>query len=123
MTPLNHNPAQAMMVYDHTCAFCQAAVARWRQQTGTAIRYVALPEAKSRLSAEQCEACTQAIHLFMPNGQTYRGAHAVLMIWQLANLRRWPLWMYEHLPGAAPLAEAAYRFVAKRRLRLSRWFK
>lgn len=108
-----------VLVYDGNCAFCRGWVAHWERTTGDAVRYVPLINAAQSLSPEQCTACEQAIHLFLPGGSVYRGAHAVFRAWAVVGRRRWLLWCYEHLPGTAAVAEAAYRFISTRRMGLS----
>jgi len=50
-------------------------------------------------------------------GRVTRGAEAVFR--SLAGVWRWPLWLYEHLPGCAAFSEFTYRFVARHRTCLS----
>jgi predicted DCC family thiol-disulfide oxidoreductase YuxK len=107
-----------VLVYDAGCAFCSRWAERWRRRTGTQLRYVSIGEAREKLSVGQCAACEQAIHLFTPDGEIYRGAAAILRVWALAGWRRWLLWTYENVPGVAVFAEAVYRLVARHRLRL-----
>lgn len=109
-----------VLVYDGECAFCRVSVARWQNVTGDAVRYQSVADATPNLSSQQCTACAQAIHLFMPDGKVYRGAHAVLRTWVTAGRRRWLLWLYEQVPGVAVCAEAIYRFVSTHRMKLKK---
>src|SRR6185436_18997047 len=71
------------------------------------------------LSREQLES---AVHLLEPDGRVTRAAEAVFRT--LAVTRRWPLWLYENIPGLAPSSELGYRLVAANRTLFSvitRW--
>jgi predicted DCC family thiol-disulfide oxidoreductase YuxK len=105
-----------VLVYDANCSFCRGWVARLKRHAGDKLRYVSIGGAQQHLSAQQCAACEQAIHLFMPDGAMYRGAGAVFRVWALSGRRGWLLWLYERVPGVAPVAEAVYRMVARHRL-------
>ena len=59
------------------------------------------------------DALETAVHLVEPDGRVTRGAEAAFR--SQACVRRWPLWLYENVPGVAPVTEAAYRVVARNR--------
>lgn len=109
-----------VLVYDGNCGFCRGWVSHWQHQTGDRVRYLPLASAAQSLTQEQCAACEQAIHLFLPDGRVYRGAHAVLRMIAEGGRHRWLLWLYEHIPGVRGLAEELYAFVSRRRMALSR---
>jgi len=83
--------------------------------THDAVEYLPLQDERVRaafpeLSREQLD---RSVHLIEPDGQVYRGAEAVFRSQTCA--RRWPLWLYEKIPGVAALSEAAYALVAANR--------
>src|ERR1019366_8515172 len=55
--------------------------------------------------------------LIETSGEVFTGAAAVFRALQ----NRWLLWAYARVPGARPLAEDGYRFVARHRTAFS-WF-
>ncbi len=64
------------------------------------------------------EACLAAMQLVLPDGRVLSGADAAPEI-----LRRVPRWAWLarafEVPGARPLSRTAYRWIARRRMRLS----
>lgn len=104
------------MVWDGECNFCRRWILRWQQITGETVDYMPsqdprVAEQFPEISATQFE---RAVQLIETDGQIFSGAEAVFRA--LHRVRRSPLWIYQHVPGAAPLTEAAYRFVASHRM-------
>jgi len=113
-------PRKPVMVFDGDCNFCQRWIARWRQETGDRIEYLAFqePVVAERFPEIPRAQFETAVQLIESDGRAFSGAEAVFR--SLACVRRWPLWAYEHVPGAAPVTERAYRFVAEHRVLFSR---
>ncbi|HEY2952270.1 MAG TPA: lipase maturation factor family protein [Verrucomicrobiae bacterium] len=140
VTRIARPPDKPLLIFDGDCAFCRRWITRWKQTTGERVDYVPLQSATiaaqfPELSLEQLES---AVHLVEPNGRVTRGAEAVFRA--LAVARRpqergrlvrenrpdenhadeasalhWPLWLYENVPGFAPVSELAYRVIAANR--------
>ena len=55
------------------------------------------------------------MQLIEPDGRIYSGAAATFRLLSYAPGRGAWWWLYRHVPGFAPLSEAAYRFISKRR--------
>ena len=108
-------PERAVLVFDGECAFCRRWVARWQRVVGDRIEPV--PSRRDDLPIRFPELTRapldSAVHLIEPDGRVTCGAEAVFR--SLAAVWRWPLWLYEHVPGCAALSEWVYRFVARRR--------
>jgi predicted DCC family thiol-disulfide oxidoreductase YuxK len=117
-------PDKPLLIFDGDCTFCRCWIARWKQITDGRVDYAPLQSEAiatdfPEISREQTES---AVHLIEPDGRVTRGAEAVFR--SLAVARRWPLWMYENVPGVAPTTEFAYRIVARHRSffsLLTRW--
>ncbi len=110
-------PARPLLVFDGDCGFCKFWIHRWQRSTGDRVDYVALQtsELRTRFPEIAREQFIKSVHLIEPSGLVYRGAEAVFRL--LAdNPRRgkW-LWIYQKIPGFAPVAEWSYRFVANHR--------
>jgi len=110
-----HPPPKPVLLFDGDCGFCQRRVLRWRAMTGERIECV--PFQSVRVAGEfrelGREELARSVHLVEADGRVFRGAEAVVR--SLACVRRWPLWLYRHVPGAALGSEAAYRLVAANR--------
>ncbi len=110
-------PAKPVLIFDGDCNFCRRWISRWRETTGERVEYVPFqhPRAAERfpeLSREQCE---QAVQLIDTDGSIHSGAEAVFRALAVAPRCRWPLWLYQHVPGVAPVTESVYHSIAKHR--------
>ncbi|MFZ0962521.1 MAG: lipase maturation factor family protein [Terriglobia bacterium] len=104
-----------ILVYDGDCAFCRLWIDRWRTLTGDRVRYAPFQEAAGEFPEISREALVRAVHLILPGGEVFRAAHAVFRTLAFVPGRAWMLWLYQHLPGAAFVAEFFYAFVARHR--------
>ncbi|MBI2947101.1 MAG: lipase maturation factor family protein [Verrucomicrobia bacterium] len=108
-------PSRPLLIFDGDCAFCRRWIERWKKTTGDHVNYAPLQSEHiaaqfPELSREQLES---SVHLIEPDGRVTRGTEAVFR--SLAVRRRWPLWLYENIPGFAPTSETAYRIIARHR--------
>jgi predicted DCC family thiol-disulfide oxidoreductase YuxK len=109
-----------LLIYDGDCGFCRRWIARWQLLTGDSVEYAPFQEVGGEfpeISKEQFEASVQLIE---PSGMVSRGAEAVFRSLAYAPGKRRMLWMYEKIPGVAPLTEWGYRFIARHRTGLSK---
>jgi predicted DCC family thiol-disulfide oxidoreductase YuxK len=116
-------PPKPVLIFDGDCNFCRRWVSRWRETTGERIEYIpfqnpGVAERFPELAHDQCE---QAVQLIDTDGSVHSAAEAVFRALAVAPRHRWPLWLYQHFPGVAPLTEFFYRSVAKHRTGFS-WF-
>ena len=103
------------LVFDGDCGFCRWWVRRWRASLGERLEYVAYQDAGARFPQISKEEFERSVQLVETDGRVYKGAEAVLRSLATDPSRRWPCYLYRKFPGFAPAAEAAYRFIAKRR--------
>lgn len=106
-----------VLVYDGDCEFCQKQVQlveRLDQQQ----RIEAIPFQSADLEAYGVDrrAAEEAMHLVTPSGKVRRGAEAARDVLRLLPRLRPLAWVF-WVPGALPVAEAVYRWVARRRHR------
>jgi predicted DCC family thiol-disulfide oxidoreductase YuxK len=111
-------PEKPLLLYDGACGFCRVWVARWRRVTGERVAYASWQEAAGAFPGILREDLARAVHLVEPGGRVTRGAEAVFRSLAAVPGQGWALWLYRHLPGFAPLSEAAYAWVARHRSRL-----
>jgi predicted DCC family thiol-disulfide oxidoreductase YuxK len=104
-----------VVIFDGDCNFCRVWIRRWADTTGDTVEYLPYqaPVVAERFPELARPALEEAVHLVELDGTVRSGAEAVLRA--LAVGTRWPLWIYQHVPGAAPASEAAYRLVARNR--------
>jgi predicted DCC family thiol-disulfide oxidoreductase YuxK len=107
-----------LLVFDGDCGFCRVWIERWKRATGDAVEYEPYQTAAARHKEVPREAYAEAVHL-IEKSRVSRGAEAVFR-----SLSYAPGWSFlprvYALPGFAPVAEAAYGFVAARRPLFSR---
>lgn len=94
-----------ILIYDGRCGFCRIWLDYWRGLTGDRIEYLASQDVGERFPQIPQEAYAESVQLVRPDGTVASGARAVFE--SLGKLRRYAL-------ISAP-AEAAYRFIARRR--------
>jgi len=117
-------PAKPLLVFDGDCGFCRTWVARWRGKVGSEVAFEPFQAAGARFPTIQRARFRRAVQLIMPDGEVYQGAEAVLRTLALApggrpSRRRW-LTAYQRVPGARPVFEWGYRWVADHRPALTR---
>lgn len=116
-------PAQPLLVYDGDCGFCRTWIARWRRTIGDRVTFEAYQTACARFPVIERSRFRRAVQLILPDGEVFEGAEAVFRTLALSahhpRQRRW-LAIYQNVPGARPVFEWGYRWVAQHRPLLSR---
>ena len=102
------------MIFDGDCHFCRRWIERWRQQTEDAVEYEPSQKVASQFSEIPASEFQSAVILITPDGKVYRAAEAVFRSLACGR-RRWPLTLYERVPGFARISEIAYDFVSQHR--------
>lgn len=105
----------SLLVFDGDCAFCRLWIDRWKALTGDRVVYAPLQEIAREHPDVSLDRFRRAVHLIDEDGKTYAGAEAVFRLLAKAQGRGGWLWAYRRVPGLAPVTEAAYRFIARRR--------
>jgi predicted DCC family thiol-disulfide oxidoreductase YuxK len=107
-------------VFDGDCGICRTWVDYWRRLTGDAVVYRPYQEAAGDFPAIPAAEFRRASQLIEPDGTVLAGAAATFKLLTYARGRALWWWLYAHVPGFAPLSEAAYAFLSTRRGLLAR---
>jgi len=113
-------PERPLLLWDGGCGLCRRWAARWTGRTKGKVDSAPYQTAAWRFPEISPDALAAAVHLVEPDGSVSAGAEAAFRT--LAHARRgWGLlrWAYERIPGVARMSEAAYRWLAARRCRVS----
>ncbi|MCI0454035.1 MAG: lipase maturation factor family protein [Candidatus Dadabacteria bacterium] len=115
-----NNRTKPLLIYDGDCGFCRRWIAHWQSLTGDRVEYAPFQEIASEFPEIPREEFATSVQLIEPSGKAFSGAEAVFRTLSYAPGKRWMLWMYEKIPGAAPISEWSYRLVAEHRTLFSR---
>ena len=110
----SHPPTRPLMIFDGDCHFCRRWIERLRQHTREAVDYAPSQEVASHYPEIPAAEFQNSIVLLLPDGKIFRGAEAIYQSLAIGG-RRWPLALYERLPGLASISDVAYRFTARHR--------
>ncbi len=117
-------PGRPLVVYDGACGFCNEEVARLRRLAGGGLSFESFREPgfferHPELDPKECEA---ALQLVVPSGEKppriYSGAEALVRAASKNRILAAILLPY-FFPPIRWSADAAYRWIAKNRFRLS----
>lgn len=105
------------MIYDGECNFCKFWINRWQHAAKGRVEFIPSqdPQVKARFPELPSERFDESVQFIETDGCAYDGAEAVARSLSYARLGGAPLWIYQHVPGVAPVGEWAYQFVSKRR--------
>jgi predicted DCC family thiol-disulfide oxidoreductase YuxK len=122
-TKVPNPPTRPLLVFDGDCGFCRTWVTRWRRVVGERIAYEPFQAVSARFPNIPRARFRRAIQLIMPDGEVFEGAEAVFRTLAMASdrprHRRW-LEVYQRVPGARPVFEWGYLWVAEHRPVLGR---
>src|SRR5262245_54973211 len=98
-------PHKPVMIFDGDCNFCRRWIRRWQYASGDSVDYVPFqdPMVSERFPEIRREQCERAVQFVNTDGQVFSGAEAVFQSLSHDQRKRWPLWIYQHVPGAAAL--------------------
>jgi predicted DCC family thiol-disulfide oxidoreductase YuxK len=116
-------PPKPLVIFDGDCSFCRTWVVRWRKVVGEQVAYEPYQTAAARFPTLPRSRFRQAVQLLLPDGEVYEGAEAVFRTLALApGSARHQFWLrlYREVPGARPLCEWGYRWIANHRPALAR---
>jgi predicted DCC family thiol-disulfide oxidoreductase YuxK len=108
-------PDRPLLIYDGECSFCRIWIDYWQRLTADRVLYAPFQEAAENFPQVPLQNFERAVQLILPDGSIRSAARAVFTSLTYAPGLAWLLWLYEHLPGFAPISEWAYRLVAARR--------
>jgi predicted DCC family thiol-disulfide oxidoreductase YuxK len=108
-------PGMPLVIFDGDCSFCRLWVERWRRRLGERVGWAPYQDAGRRFPNLPLERFRRAVQLIEPDGNVYEGAEAVFRTLAKQPGRGHLLAIYQHLPGAALLFDAGYRWVAGHR--------
>jgi len=103
------------LIFDGDCGFCREWVEYWKRLTDKRVRYAAFQEVGEQFPQMSREEFASAVKLILPDGEVRSGAYAALTALASIPDKRRLLWVYERLPGAGTLCEAAYSLIARHR--------
>lgn len=104
-----------LVLFDGKCGYCRKSVEGWRAGTGERVEYAPFQEVAEQFPEIPRAEFEQAVQLLDVDGRRYRGAEAVFRVMALVPGKGKWLWLYDHLPGFAPVARVVYGWVAKNR--------
>ena len=110
-------PAKPLFIYDGECNFCKFWILRWQRFTRGRVEYAASqePQIARRFPEIPPARFDEAVQFVETDGRVYSGPEAVFRSLTYGCWGNWPLWIYQQMPGFAPIAEWIYHFIAKRR--------
>ena len=108
-----------VFIYDGECSFCRRWIARWEMATAGRVDYAPYQEVSESFPEVSNAAFAEAAHFVEADGSISCGAEAVFRLLAYAPCKRWPLLLYQNLPGTRTVCESAYRLVARHRRGLS----
>lgn len=113
------------VLYDGYCVLC-----RQTRRAVTALDWLGRvefldvhqwAEVEQRYPTLEFEQAMGQMHVTLPDGRLVGGFEAMRLLLRQLPLG-YPLWLLLHLPGMTWLGTRVYRFVARHRYRINRWF-
>ena len=104
-----------LVIFDGHCGFCRVWIRYWNALTSDRIDYAPSQEVGAQFPQIPKEDFSHSVQLVMPSGDVLSGARGVFTTLTYAPGMAWLLWIYENIPGFAPLTEAFYRLMAAHR--------
>ncbi len=111
-----------VLLYDGDCALCTRAASRLRRWGAPgSVEVVSFRSSGvlDRFPQVSAAACERAMQLILPDGRVISGAEAGFRILATRRWLRPLLWIY-HVPGVRQAIDAAYRVIARNRMRFGR---
>lgn len=103
--------AKPTLIYDGDCNFCQYCVDYLKKIILSEVKFIPYQQETLHLKAADC---ATSIHLVVSTDEVYTGAAAGFKTLSYGHSNRgW--WLYQKLPGLAPISEKLYLWVTKHR--------
>src|SRR5208337_4235769 len=94
-----------LAIFDGRCSFCRLWIEYWKQLTGDRVNYAPSQEVADQFPQITPEEFAKSVQLIQPGGEVLSGARAVFHLMDYAPGWSWGLWLYDHVPGFAPVSE------------------
>jgi lipase maturation factor 1 len=106
-----------VLIYDGRCGFCRIWLNYWREMLGDSMEDVASQDLAAEDFPQLDRAALKgAVYLALPDGTTFRGAHAVFRsLAPVAARYRLLLWLYESAGPFRATADRVYVWIARHR--------
>jgi len=107
-----------LLIYDGDCGFCRRWIKHWKSITRDQVEYAPYQTVAIKYPHIDYAEFEKAVHFIEPDGTVTKGAEAVFRTLKhspFSNKTRYPLWLYQNIPGVKSASQAAYWIVAKNR--------
>ena len=104
------------MIWDGDCHFCGRWIERWREMTEGRVDYERFQTAAEKFPEIPRDEFEKAVQFVETDGQVFRAAEAVYRSLGYSRHHHFLPWLYDHVPGVAPISEAVYSFIAAHRV-------
>src|SRR5690348_6779411 len=104
-----------LVIFDGKCGFCRVWIRYWNALTSDRIDYAPSQEVGAQFPQIPPGNFSNSVQFVTPSGEILSGARAVFTTLTYAPGMAWLLWVYDHIPGFAPVTEAFYRLIAAHR--------
>ena len=115
MDNLSQKDKKPVLIYDGDCGFCRLWITRWSPLTKAQVDYHTSQEVGKNYPQISLEDFESSVYFVDSECSFCSGAQAVFKALSYAPNWEWLLWVYERVPGFAPVTEWGYRQVAKNR--------
>ena len=103
------------MIWDGDCHFCGRWIERWREMTAGRVDYEPFQTAAEKFPEIPRGEFEKAVQFIETDGRVFRAAEAVYRSLGYSRHHRFLAWLYDHVPGVAPISEGIYSFIAAHR--------
>lgn len=103
-------PEKPLVIYDGECNFCKFWVLRCQRFTRGRVDFAASQETwvKEQFPEVPPERFDESVQLVETDGKVYSGAEAAFRALRYGRAGGAGLWLYDNLPGFAPVTESSY---------------
>ena len=107
--------AKSVLIYDGECSFCMRWVNRLKHVTQDQVDYLASKDAFERFPQITIEDYERSVQWVDLEGNVFEGAEAIFRALACVPGKKWPLWIYQNIPGFSLAAEWVYKTFARNR--------
>ena len=103
------------LIYDGDCNFCISWIGRLQCITKDRVEYLASQDVFEQFPQISTDDYKRSIQLVDAGGNVFEGTEAVFRALECVPRKKWPLWIYQNIPGFAFISESAYKGFSKYR--------